>query len=331
MFSGIVEEFAQVVGIEKEQENVHFTLKCSFVDELKIDQSVAHNGVCLTVVRIENGTYTVTAMKETLERSNLGLLKVGDKVNIERSMMMNGRLDGHIVQGHVDQTATCIAKENQEGSYQFTFKYKFDKGESAKIACKLEYDRHTKELELKIEPLYTTAAERFMGTVKRVYKEPSELLKQLHWVISDSIGKFTEKFREYLLYKENRDNEFAIDSMEYFSRLKEKYEPAGLKVTIEKGDTDGYIIEINDPAGGPNDDDDNYIKFTTAPAVLYTSDGYFRDFCQQMETDIEEREFTDIRSLFQGIEMLVDGALAWRKLFIDCEKRYCEMTVVSED
>ena len=127
MFSGIVEEFAQVVGIEKEQENVHFTLKCSFVDELKIDQSVAHNGVCLTVVRIENGTYTVTAMKETLERSNLGLLKVGDKVNIERSMMMNGRLDGHIVQGHVDQTATCIAKENQDGSYQFTFKYKFDK------------------------------------------------------------------------------------------------------------------------------------------------------------------------------------------------------------
>ena len=127
MFSGIIEEFAQVVGIEKEQENVHFTLKCSFVDELKIDQSVAHNGVCLTVVRIENGTYTVTAMKETLERSNLGLLKVGDKVNIERSMMMNGRLDGHIVQGHVDQTATCIAKENQEGSYQFTFKYKFDK------------------------------------------------------------------------------------------------------------------------------------------------------------------------------------------------------------
>ena len=127
MFSGIVEEFAQVVGIEKEQENVHFTLKCSFVDELKIDQSVAHNGVCLTVVRIENGTYTVTAMKETLERSNLGLLKVGDNVNVERSMMMNGRLDGHIVQGHVDQTATCVAKENQEGSYQFTFKYKFDK------------------------------------------------------------------------------------------------------------------------------------------------------------------------------------------------------------
>ena len=109
MFSGIVEECATLVALEKEQENVHFTLKCSFVDELKIDQSVAHNGVCLTVVKIENGTYTVTAMKETLERSNLGLLKVGDEVNVERSMMMNGRLDGHIVQGHVDQTATCIA------------------------------------------------------------------------------------------------------------------------------------------------------------------------------------------------------------------------------
>ena len=237
-------------------------------------------------------------------------------------------------------TAMCRGFMYNQSSYynnadaenlRLIYKYKFDKGESAKIACKLEYDRHTKELELKIEPLYTTAAERFIGTVKKVYNDPSELLKQLHWVISDNIGKFTEKFREYLLYKENRDNEFAIDSMEYFSRLKEKYEPAGLKVTIEKGDTDGYIIEINDPAGGPNDDDDNYIKFTTAPASLYTSDGYFREFYQQMETDIEEREFTDVKTLFQGIEMLVDGALAWRKLFIDCEKRYCEMTVASED
>lgn len=127
MFSGIVEEYATVVAIEREQENVHLTMKCSFVDELKIDQSVAHNGVCLTVVRIENGTYTVTAMKETLDRSNLGLLKVGDEVNVERSMMMNGRLDGHIVQGHVDQTAECISKEDAEGSWVFTFKYKFDK------------------------------------------------------------------------------------------------------------------------------------------------------------------------------------------------------------
>ena len=127
MFSGIVEEYATVVAIEHEQENVHLTLKCSFVDELKIDQSVAHNGVCLTVVRIENGTYTVTAMKETLDRSNLGLLRIGDEVNVERSMMMNGRLDGHIVQGHVDQTAECIAKEDAEGSWVFTFRYKFDK------------------------------------------------------------------------------------------------------------------------------------------------------------------------------------------------------------
>ena len=127
MFSGIVEEYATVVAIEKDQENIHLTMNCSFVDELKIDQSVAHNGVCLTVVRIENGTYTVTAMKETLDRSNLGLLKIGDKVNVERSMMMNGRLDGHIVQGHVDQTAKCIKKEDAEGSWIFTFQYDFDK------------------------------------------------------------------------------------------------------------------------------------------------------------------------------------------------------------
>ncbi len=127
MFSGIVEEFATVVAIEKEQENVHFTLTCSFVDELKIDQSVAHNGVCLTVVKIFDGKYVVTAMKETLLRSNLGDLKVGDKVNVERSMLMNGRLDGHIVQGHVDQTAMCVAKIDQQGSYTFRFQYLFDR------------------------------------------------------------------------------------------------------------------------------------------------------------------------------------------------------------
>ena len=123
MFSGIVEEYAEVVKVVKDQENLHLTLKCSFVDELKIDQSVSHNGVCLTVVSIQDGTYTVTAMKETIERSNIGLLKVGDKVNVERSMMMNGRLDGHIVQGHVDQTATCLAIDDAEGSW---FKYAFD-------------------------------------------------------------------------------------------------------------------------------------------------------------------------------------------------------------
>ncbi len=123
MFSGIVEETARVVGIEHDRENVHFTLTCSFVGELKIDQSVAHNGVCLTVVKIGSDNYTVTAMKETLERSNLGLLRVGDEVNVERSMMMNGRLDGHIVQGHVDQTARCAEVRNADGSYYFRFAY----------------------------------------------------------------------------------------------------------------------------------------------------------------------------------------------------------------
>ncbi len=127
MFSGIIEEFATVVAIKKDRDNIDFNLRCSFTGELGIDQSVAHNGVCLTVVRIEGDTYTVTAMKETLERSNLGLLKVGDKVNVERSMLMNGRLDGHIVQGHVDETARCIAVEDANGSTYFTFEYKLDK------------------------------------------------------------------------------------------------------------------------------------------------------------------------------------------------------------
>ena len=126
MFSGIIEEFATVVAIHKDRDNIDFTLRCSFVDQLSIDQSVAHNGVCLTVVRIENGTYVVTAMKETLDRSNLGLLQVGDKVNVERSMLMNGRLDGHIVQGHVDETARCIAVEDANGSTYFTFEYQLD-------------------------------------------------------------------------------------------------------------------------------------------------------------------------------------------------------------
>ena len=126
MFSGIIEEFATVVAIHKDRDNIDFTLRCSFVDQLSIDQSVAHNGGCLTVVRIENGTYVVTAMKETLDRSNLGLLQVGDKVNVERSMLMNGRLDGHIVQGHVDETARCIAVEDANGSTYFTFEYQLD-------------------------------------------------------------------------------------------------------------------------------------------------------------------------------------------------------------
>ena len=127
MFSGIIEEFATVVGIKHDKENIDFTLSCSFVGELSIDQSVAHNGVCLTVVDIAGDTYTVTAMKETLERSNLGRLRVGDKVNVERSMLMNGRLDGHIVQGHVDMTATCIDMKDADGSTYFTFQYAYDK------------------------------------------------------------------------------------------------------------------------------------------------------------------------------------------------------------
>src|SRR5574344_2212267 len=126
MFSGIVEECAVLVAMVKDQENVHFTFVCSFTNELKIDQSVSHNGVCLTVVSIDGDRYTVTAMKETLERSNLGLLKVGDEVNLERSMMMNDRLDGHIVQGHVDTTAECIGKVEADGSWMFTFRYEVE-------------------------------------------------------------------------------------------------------------------------------------------------------------------------------------------------------------
>jgi len=127
MFSGIVEEAATVVALEKDKGNLHVTLRCSFTSELKIDQSIAHNGVCLTVVSIEGDAYTVTAIQETLDRSNLGLLQVGSKVNLERSMKMDGRLDGHIVQGHVDQTAVCTDVVEADGSWYYTFRYRFDK------------------------------------------------------------------------------------------------------------------------------------------------------------------------------------------------------------
>lgn len=126
MFSGIVEESAIVVALDKDRENLHISLKCSFANELKIDQSVAHNGVCLTVVDIKDDVYTVTAIRETLDVSNLGDLKLGDKVNLERSMLMNGRLDGHIVQGHVDTTATCTNIQEVDGSWYFTFEFVFD-------------------------------------------------------------------------------------------------------------------------------------------------------------------------------------------------------------
>ncbi len=123
MFSGIVEATGIVKKIEKEGENVHFTLTCSFANELKIDQSLSHNGVCLTVVRLTDDTYTVTAVKETLMKSNLGLLEIGDEVNLERSMKPDSLLDGHIVQGHVDQTALCTNVEEADGSWYYTFEY----------------------------------------------------------------------------------------------------------------------------------------------------------------------------------------------------------------
>ncbi len=124
MFSGIVEEAARVTGVSRNGGNIELTISCSFADELHVDQSVAHNGVCLTVTEVRpDRTYTVTAIRETLDRSNLGLLKEGDLVNLERSMIMNGRLDGHIVQGHVDTTAVCTAVGEADGSTYFTFEY----------------------------------------------------------------------------------------------------------------------------------------------------------------------------------------------------------------
>ena len=126
MFSGIVEEAATVVGADMHEGNLQLRVRCSFTNELKIDQSVAHNGVCLTVVSIDDDVYTVTAIQETLDRSNLGLLRPGDKVNLERSMMMNGRLDGHIVQGHVDTTAVCTDVQTVDGSHYFKFEYQVD-------------------------------------------------------------------------------------------------------------------------------------------------------------------------------------------------------------
>lgn len=127
MFSGIVENAIEVVGLRKEAGNLHITMRCPIADELKIDQSIAHNGVCLTVVSLPgDGTYTVTAIQETLDRSNLGDLKEGDLVNIERSMKIDGRLDGHIVQGHVDTTAICESVEEADGSWYYKFRYQVD-------------------------------------------------------------------------------------------------------------------------------------------------------------------------------------------------------------
>ena len=123
MFSGIIEEIGIVRNIEREGGNVHLSVSCSFINELKIDQSMAHNGVCLTVVDLQPSHYVVTAIDETLRKSNLGLLTVGSEVNLERSMKLDGRLDGHIVQGHVDQTACCMKVEPADGSWIYTFEY----------------------------------------------------------------------------------------------------------------------------------------------------------------------------------------------------------------
>lgn len=127
MFTGIIETLGQITNIKKEKENLHLTVKSSFTNELKIDQSVAHNGVCLTVVNINNDEYTVTAIKETIDKTTVGYLKLADQVNLERGMKLGDRLDGHIVQGHVDETGVCKNIENQNGSTIFTFNYNSSK------------------------------------------------------------------------------------------------------------------------------------------------------------------------------------------------------------
>ena len=123
MFTGIIETIGRVIELKKDQDNLHLMIESDISNELKIDQSVAHNGVCLTVVAITDGTHTVTAVAETLSKSNLGKLKTGDLINLERCMQMNGRLDGHIVQGHVDQTGICTEVNDKLGSWEYTFKY----------------------------------------------------------------------------------------------------------------------------------------------------------------------------------------------------------------
>jgi len=126
MFTGIIETLGIIQDVQQENENIHLTVKSKITDELKIDQSVAHNGVCLTVVKINNDNYTVTAIKETIDKTNVGDLKVGNEVNLERAMKLGARLDGHIVQGHVDRTAVCKEIKNENGSTFFTFSYEFD-------------------------------------------------------------------------------------------------------------------------------------------------------------------------------------------------------------
>lgn len=132
MFSGIIEGVAVVKAVKHDKENIDLTLTCPFTNELQVAQSLAHNGVCLTITAIDGDQYTTTAMRETIERTNIGLLKEGSEVNVERSMPINGRLDGHIVQGHVDTTATCVSIDDANGSYIYTFKYEFNKEMASK-------------------------------------------------------------------------------------------------------------------------------------------------------------------------------------------------------
>ena len=128
MFSGIIEGLGEVVSIQKEKSNLHITIKAPFTNELKIDQSIAHNGVCLTVIDIKNDCYTITAIDETIQKTNIGLLNSGDKINLERCLKVGDRLDGHIVQGHIDQRAVCTKMEETDGSWTFGFEYDTSKG-----------------------------------------------------------------------------------------------------------------------------------------------------------------------------------------------------------
>jgi len=199
MFSGIVEETAKVEKLEKDRDNLHISLSCSFVNELKIDQSVSHNGVCLTVVNMNENYYTVTAIKETLLKSNLGMLKEGDLVNLERSMMMNARIDGHFVQGHVDQTAVCTDVKEENGSWYFTFEYKplmedyitVEKGSISVNGVSLTVvNSHDKSFQVAIIP-YTYEVTNFQQIKKgtTVNLEFDIIGKYIHKILKAQLGK----------------------------------------------------------------------------------------------------------------------------------------------
>ncbi|HAM99750.1 MAG TPA: riboflavin synthase [Marinilabiliales bacterium] len=198
MFSGIVEETGKVVFIEKNQENINITIGCSFVGDLKIDQSVAHNGVCLTVVRKSGNNYTVTAIQETLIKSNLGELSTGSLVNLERSMTLDKLLDGHLVQGHVDQTAVCTNIEEADGSWYFTFEYDATKGNITVEKGSISVDgvsltvvnSQEKTFQVAIIP-YT-----YEHTVFHTYKVGSKVNLEF-----DIIGKYITKIMKLQLVK----------------------------------------------------------------------------------------------------------------------------------